>query len=55
VDRALIATFRKIEPSGTTPRSLAASVLALADRLNGHSYTQKQFAEAIRLEGKTMR
>jgi transcription initiation factor TFIIIB Brf1 subunit/transcription initiation factor TFIIB len=53
--KELIAAFRKTEPSGITPRSLAASALALADRRDGHNYTQKQFAEAIGLKEYTVR
>jgi transcription initiation factor TFIIIB Brf1 subunit/transcription initiation factor TFIIB len=50
-----ITAFRKTGPTGITPRSLAAAALALADRLDGHNYTQKQFAEAIGLKEYTVR
>ena len=53
--RELIAAFRRTEPTGITPRSLAASALALADRLDGHKYTQKQFATAIGIKEYTVR
>jgi transcription initiation factor TFIIIB Brf1 subunit/transcription initiation factor TFIIB len=53
--KELIDAFRKAEPTGITPRSLAASALALADRLDGHNYTQKQFAEAIGVKEYTVR
>jgi transcription initiation factor TFIIIB Brf1 subunit/transcription initiation factor TFIIB len=53
--KELMAAFRKTGPTEITPRSLAASALALADRVDGHNYTQKQFAEAIGLKEYTVR
>ncbi len=53
--REIITAFRKAEPSGITPRSVAASALYLAARQNGHEFTQGQLASAIGLKEYTVR
>ena len=53
--REFISAFRKTEPTGITPRSLAASALDLALRENGHEFTQGQLATAIGLKEYTVR